>query len=119
MDEWLGDLIDFSLFNLWKKTKDELKKLQLDQINDSTNDGGSNLSRITTAENLLQLPSEPPASASNNNDDLLKTTMETSTTAVSIGTVGDDPLMTLPGSPAISVTDGIFETTLDQQSKRL
>lgn len=113
LDEWSGDSIDLSLFNLWKKTKDELKKLQLDQINDSTNDGGSNLSRITTTENLLQLPSEPSASASNNND-LLKNTMETSATVVPIGTIGDDLLVTLPGSPAISVTDDIFKTTLDQ-----
>ncbi|CAK1582075.1 unnamed protein product [Parnassius mnemosyne] len=131
LGEWSGDLVDLSLFNLWKKTKDELKMLQqFNQTNGSTLKEVGSLgvtvddclisdphlvgfgsSAITGIDNLLQLATEQ--SASSNTDGVLETTMESSATAMPI-TIGDEVLMPISGSPAISIADGIYDTTLHQ-----
>lgn len=110
LDKWSGDLVDLSLFNLWKNAKDKLKRLQqLNQINDSTlkevgslgvtvddfqlsdpHFEGFSSSAITTVDNLPQLASEP--SASINDDGVLETTMDPSGTAIPIA-IGDDMLV--------------------------
>ncbi|XP_059047564.1 uncharacterized protein LOC131842986 [Achroia grisella] len=122
LDEWSGDLADLSLFNLWKKTKDELKRLQqLNQIIDSTLAGAESLGVSVEEAQLCDLNFEGfdtsgitiDASASNNNNGVLETTMETTATALP-NTFDDNMLVTIPGSPTISVVEGALKTTIDQ-----